>query len=181
MRATFLRILKTGLPTAGLLAGLGYLYAVIAGIYLDANVPPRPTGRPGTDGEQVTRALEIRLPVLMAGGGFALIAAGELLLSLWRPPAAGPAAPPNAIPASGLDPEVEKLLNQLLEQADAADARRSVPPNQIDQEPAAEEVAVAGQRGFIRPADLDRRRDPVAEADRPGQERTPLRHAAEVD
>ncbi len=147
MRATFLRILKSGLPTAVLLAGLGYLYAIVAGIYLDTTAPPRPTGLPGTDGERATQALEVRLPILMGGSGFALVAGCELLLSLWRRPDAGKtAAPPDAAPASGLDPEVEKLLNQLLEQADAADARRSVPPGQIDEEPAAEEVSVAGQR-----------------------------------
>lgn len=147
MRATFLRILKSGLPTAVLLGGLGYLYAAVAGIYLDANAPPRFTGQ-GTDGASVTHTLEIRLPLLMAGSGFALVAGCELLLSLWRRPAVRKpaAAEPAAVAESGLDPEVEKLLNQLLEQADAADARRSVPPDQVDQEPAAEEVAVAGQR-----------------------------------
>lgn len=139
MPTTLLRILKSGVPVALALAGLGYLYATIAGILVGS-----------TAGAEVDPDMRVRVPVVMAAWGFGLVAAGELLFGFGRRTAAAtPPAAPVEPGSGGLDPDVERLLNDLLAQADLArakDAAESVAPDQVDQEAVAEVVAVARDR-----------------------------------
>jgi hypothetical protein len=125
-----IRILRHGLPAAVILAVVGYLMAEVAGLWVAGNDPGRraaiertdlatqPTATPGPD---VATALRARLPFTMAAWGFGLVVVFELLLAFWRGGAAPPAPTP---PGPATDDEVEKLLNQLLQQAEAAEAAR---------------------------------------------------------
>lgn len=131
MPPTLIRILKNGLPAAAFLAFVGYLMAEVAGVWFDSQVPPPPVdpseGRfvPPT-GEDVSGTLRFRLPLAMGFWGFLLVAVFELVLRFWRGPnitrtkiperARGPLPPP--------EDDVEALLNQLLQQAEAAEAAR---------------------------------------------------------
>ncbi len=132
MRATILRILKNGIPTAIALALLGYMMGGLAGMWFESNQTPRTVN--GTHasnemagaGNDITQQLRARLPFTMAAWGFALVTVFELIALVWRGPHAvsqsSPIAKSTLNPTNDLDPEVEQLLNQLLEQADAARA-----------------------------------------------------------
>ena len=132
MRATILRILKNGIPTAVALALLGYMMGGLAGMWFESNQVPRTVNgnltanaMPGS-GNDITQQLRARLPFTMAAWGFALVTVFELIATVWRGPRAvsqsNPVAKSALNPTNDLDPEVEQLLNQLLEQADAARA-----------------------------------------------------------
>lgn len=134
MRLTLLRILKHGLPTAVLLALLGFLMAELATTWVASQ--PAPGGlqpRASVDSpanesttsvrpdQEALEALRYRLPLQMAAWGFGLVVLCELVLAFWRetkPPLAGPGLRPPT------DAEVEELLNQLLQQAEEAEAAR---------------------------------------------------------
>jgi hypothetical protein len=127
MHPILVRVLKSGIPVAVILAVFGYLMAEAAGMWLGGQgdsavrvtVGPTADGSPDAGGEDVTRALRRRLPFTLAAWGFALAAMFELVAGLVRrnrAPAAPKPVPPEA--------EAEKLLNQLLQQADAAEAAR---------------------------------------------------------
>ncbi len=140
MPTTLLRTLKSGVPVALALAGLGYLYATIVGILAGS-----------TAGVEADPDMQVRIPVTMAAWGFGLVAAGELVFGFGRRTvAAAPVVVPAEPGPGGLDPDVERLLNDLLAQADAARATDaaagSVPPDQVHQEALAEQVAVAADR-----------------------------------
>lgn len=132
MRATILRILKNGIPTAIALALLGYMMGGLAGMWFESNQVPRTVNGNLTanamtgSGNDITQQLRARLPVTMATWGFALVTVFELIAMAWRGPHAvsqsRPVAKSALNPTNDLDPEVEQLLNQLLEQADAARA-----------------------------------------------------------
>ena len=131
MRATIFRILRNGIFTAIALAILGYMMSEFAGMWLASTQTARTTmGNPTAtaheipgSGTNITQQLRSRLPVTMAAWGFALVAIFESIAAIWRgqqtfsPPSR--AAKSACTPTNDLDPEVEKLLNQLLEQADA--------------------------------------------------------------
>lgn len=108
------RLLKTVLP-AGLICGAaGYLYAVAAGAYVADE---------RDDGRTLRDALAWRVPFAMAfwGAGFTLVV--EFFRHLWAP--ASQATTPAAAPTPEAD--AEKLLLQLLEQAEEAERSRAVP------------------------------------------------------
>jgi hypothetical protein len=131
MPPTLSRILKSGLPSAAFLALVGFLMAEVAGIWFDAQVPPPPANpsegrlQPLT-GEDVSGSLRIHLPIAMAVWGFLLVAAFELVLRIWRGPVVEKKKIPERARGSLPPPEddVEALLNQLLQQAEAAEAAR---------------------------------------------------------
>ena len=137
MRATIFRILKNGVPTAIVLAVLGYMMGGFAGMWFDSNQIPRKVDGKltsnviGNSGNDITLQLRAQLPFTMAAWGFALVTVFELIALVWRGPHAAfqpsPVAKSVVSATSDLDPEVEKLLNQLLEQADAARTVEAAP------------------------------------------------------
>lgn len=132
MQLTLERILKHGLPTAALLALLGFLMAEVAATWIASQ--PAPALQPRASVEfpaneaaaprpdvEAARELRYQLPIQMAAWGFGLVVLCELVLAYWRgqkPPLAGPGLRPPT------DAEVEELLNQLLQQAEEAEAAR---------------------------------------------------------
>ena len=141
MRVTLTRILKYGLPTAALLALLGFLMAELAGTWVASQ--PAPTLQPRASVEspanesvmtvrpdaEAVEALRYKLPLQMAAWGFGLVVLCELVLAFWRgqkPPLPGPGLRPPT------DEEVEDLLNQLLQQAEEAEAARKAAATKSD-------------------------------------------------
>lgn len=108
------RVLKTVLPVGLICGAAGYLYAVAAGAYYATE---------RDDGSTLRDALAWRVPFAMAfwGAGFTLVV--EFFRHLWAPkkPDEKPAAAPNP------EADAEKLLLQLLEQAEEAERSRTVP------------------------------------------------------
>jgi hypothetical protein len=131
MHPILVRILKQGIPVALILAAVGFLMAEAAGIFFamqsggDSSVRVTVGDAPesANAGEDLTRTLQRRLPFTLAAWGFGLVVALELVLGLWR--GRKPTAPPGRAPAVPTEDETEKLLNQLLQQADAAEADRA--------------------------------------------------------
>lgn len=116
MRPYLLKLLKNGVPTAVVLAVVGYLFAQLAAMWYVSESG----GRANVGVQEMSETLQWRLPLTMAAWGFGLVALFEGVLSLWRTPAPTPsltAAPP------AVD-ETEQLLLQLLEEAEAAEAVR---------------------------------------------------------
>jgi hypothetical protein len=129
MHPILVRILKQGIPVALILAAVGFVLAEAAGMWFamqsggdstvrvtvgDATVPADPS----SGGNDLTRALRTRMPFTMAAWGFGIVAVIELLLGLWR--GRKPMAP--VVPA---EVEIEKLLQQHLQKAEAANADRA--------------------------------------------------------
>ena len=85
MRATILRILKNGIPTAIALALLGYMMGGLAGMWIESNQSPRTVNGNLTSnamtgsGNDITQQLRARLPFTMAAWGFALVTVFELI------------------------------------------------------------------------------------------------------
>jgi hypothetical protein len=103
------RILLHGGATAVILAGVGFLFAEMAGMWT-----ARGAERPGSaDGSvPVSATLRYRVPLMMAFWGFAFVAVSEFVLHRLRRHA--PAKPPEPPPD-----DAERLLNELLAQAEA--------------------------------------------------------------
>jgi hypothetical protein len=115
MRPVLLRILKRGLPTAAILAVLGTVMADLAGMWVSSQSP--------ATGDDFAQTLRYRMPLAMAAWGFALVAIFEVALTVLR--GGKRTIPARRIPAVPTEDEVEQLLNQLLQQADAAEAARA--------------------------------------------------------
>jgi hypothetical protein len=107
MRGFLIRVAKTVVPAAALAAGGGYLFAQMAGQYV---------ATPRDDGEALRATLASRLPFTMAAWCGGMVLVFELFRSLW-----GQKPKPVESPR-GVD--AEQLLQQLLEQADAAEQAR---------------------------------------------------------
>ena len=110
MHPVLKRILLNGGVCAGLLALIGVVFMELSGVLALGG-----TARPGSAdlNPQLPDSLRYRVPLTMAGAGFLFVAACELVM--WRlrgnkPPAVKPAEP---------QPDAEKLLNELLAQAEA--------------------------------------------------------------
>ena len=115
MRRFWPRTLKTVRPVTLLCGAAGYLYAVAAGAYFATE---------RDDGSTLRDSLAWRLPFTMAvwGGGFTLLV--EFFRHLWAPKKADEKA---AATTSTPEADAEKLLLQLLEQAEEAERSRAVP------------------------------------------------------
>lgn len=116
------RIVTSGGLTAAILGLVGLLFAELASLWTAGN-----TGKPGSADLNPTLPPELkyRVPLTMAGGGFLFVAVCELLGYWFRKPkpAAAPAKP-------GAQDDAEKLLNELLAQAEAkmvAEGRNPAP------------------------------------------------------
>ena len=108
--------------TALVLAAIGVMFTQLASMWLASSAPPRAapvesSAPPPTD--PVDKAIRYRVPLTMAGFGFAFVVATELLVYAVR----GEKKPPAPPPASPQEDTAEKLLEELLKQADAALAR----------------------------------------------------------
>jgi len=113
MRRFWPRALKSVLPVTLLCGAAGYLYCVAAGAYFATE---------RDDGNGLRDFLAWRVPFTMAlwGGGFTLLV--EWFRYLWVPKKADekkPEAAPNP------EADAEKLLLQLLEQAEEAERSRT--------------------------------------------------------
>lgn len=105
------RILIHGALTAAALAGVGVMFAQMAGIWTSASA-----SRPGAAelNTSVTNSIRTNVPLMMAFWGFVFVAAVEGVR--WRLRGGAEAA---AKPAEPQHDDVEKLLNELLEQAES--------------------------------------------------------------
>jgi hypothetical protein len=131
MRTVLIRSLKSGLPTALILALLGIGYSQLSGIWLTAD-----TSKP--DDQQnlsdFTNWLQVRVAAGMAAWGFVIVFLGECFRALWLPESSKTATSSGSNPKVDADAEAERLLLQLLEEAEAAERqRRQSPP--LDQTP----------------------------------------------
>ena len=127
MHPILIRILKQGIPVALILAVIGYLMAEAAGMFFATqggdsavritvgNAPPSEDG-----GEDLTRALQRRLPFTLAAWGFGLITVFELVRGLLRGHQS--ATPSGSLPAVPTEDETEKLLNHRAEGSASAPA-----------------------------------------------------------
>jgi hypothetical protein len=86
------RIFWHGLLAAVPLALIGYLFAHMAGMWTAAQSPMRigplheeSVVAKNPDADAITQALQWKVPLTLATGGFLFVVLGELLLSLWRP------------------------------------------------------------------------------------------------
>jgi hypothetical protein len=117
MRPLLRRIAIHGALTAALLGVVGVVFAEVASIWLASSGTPRasggPTVLPDNSNDAVVASLRSRVPLFMAVWGFGFVAVGELALHLWR--SRKPAAPP----CPPQPDEAEKLLEELLAQAEA--------------------------------------------------------------
>jgi hypothetical protein len=141
MHPTLVRILKQGIPVAAVLALVGYVMAEAAGMWVggqaersSVRVTMDAPGAPDVSGEDLSRVLRTRLPFTLALWGFGIVVVFELVLSVWRGNRA--AKPVAAVPT---EDEVETLLNQLLRQAESAEAARAAQP-QTDTPPPADPI-----------------------------------------
>jgi hypothetical protein len=87
MRPVLQRIALQGGITALVLAVMGLLISELASIWLEA----APGGRSGAvavpsadANDSLSNTLRSRIPLMMAGWGFAFVAVGELVLYFWR-------------------------------------------------------------------------------------------------
>lgn len=132
MPPTLKRILWAGVPAAALLAGVGFVLAEAADLFVAANEPARaveaidgaapPADRP----PPVSVNLRRTLPLTMAAWGFGLVAAYEGLRRLLR----GAPKPPAAQKPAQTPADVDRLLNDLLvkAEADRAGPSTATPP-----------------------------------------------------
>ncbi len=127
MRAFLGKLLTTGVPVAVMSGVLGYVVASFAGSYADAYAA-QIRGNTDTPSER----MKVRVPPLMAGMSFAAVVILEGLPALLRRGRATPGAAPTpanrVASASGMDAEVEALLNQILAQTESENSTQSPPP-----------------------------------------------------
>lgn len=122
MRTTLIRIAKHGGLVAAGLWIFGILFGQLAGLWVDSQAPVRNgpvlTGEPvdpgsKSEGELFAEGIRWRVPFAMAGWGFLLVAAFELLAGIWRRP---------EVPLTPVDPHranaEEEMIQQLLREAD---------------------------------------------------------------
>lgn len=125
VRPLLIRILKNGLLTAVLLAALGYALAEFATAVLGTQTTPRSTADlPAVSADDLTIGLKGRMPLTLAAWGFGLVAVIEVLRHLLR----GGKRALAAKPAAAVVDETAKLLNELLEKADAERQRAAACP-----------------------------------------------------
>src|SRR5687767_219600 len=110
MHPVLKRILLNGAFTAAILALVGVLFAELAGMWVVGSARP---GAPNLN-PPLEASLRYRVPLTMAGAGFLFVALSELLL--W---AVRGEKKPLTKSAEVQPDEAEKLLNELLAQAEA--------------------------------------------------------------
>jgi hypothetical protein len=113
MRDFSLRLLKTVLPTALVLAVCGYMLALGFGIYVTDS---------RYSGEQLRSTLAWRLPFTLAAWGSGIMFLYELFRSAWgKKPVE---KKPEFVATRRNEVDAEQLLNQMLDAADTAELQR---------------------------------------------------------
>jgi hypothetical protein len=128
------RILLHGVLTAGLLALIGAGFAQLATIWMAGHEP-----RPGAEvtevaNDPVSEKLTYRVPAMMALWGFLFVLVGELLI--WR--IRGKREAIQASKEANPQDDAEKLLNDLLAQAEAKMAAEAEENKSKDPQPPTE-------------------------------------------
>ncbi len=77
------RILIHGLLAAVPLALIGYVLALLAGLWASSQSALRSGPAVAASGDEVTAAFVWKLPLFLAIGGFAFVAIGEVIRTLW--------------------------------------------------------------------------------------------------
>ena len=113
MREISLRVLKSVVATVLLLAACGYGFAVAARAYVATD---------RDSGEGIEQALAWRLPFTLAAWGGGMVLVYELFRTLWGPKPSSAGTATGGATSPVLD--AEQLLQQLLDQADAAEKLR---------------------------------------------------------
>ena len=116
MHPVLKRILLNGGFAAGILALVGVLFAQLAGMWVVGSARP---GAPDLN-PPLEDSLRYRVPLTMAAAGFLFVALSELVL--W---AVRGEKKPLTKPAERQPDEAEKLLNELLAQAEARMAQEA--------------------------------------------------------
>jgi hypothetical protein len=116
MHPVLKRILLNGGFAAGILALVGVLFAELAGMWVAGSARPGATDL----NPPLNEALRYRIPLTMAAAGFLFVALSELLLWYVR----GEKKPLTKTAERQPD-EAEKLLNELLAQAEAKMAQEA--------------------------------------------------------
>jgi hypothetical protein len=114
MRLFVRKMLRGGVPLALVAAAVGYGLASFVGGLADAQVARRPDS--GTPPSQV---MKVRLPLAMALGSVGLLALLEAPAAFLRSRRRGVEPPAPVRTPTGLDSEVEALLNRIQEQTTA--------------------------------------------------------------
>jgi hypothetical protein len=117
------RILINGGLTAVVLGGLGFLFSQFAGMWATSEV------KPGGENPNaiLTESIRVKVPLMMAFWGFVFVVVAELLK--WRlrgKPAVAKVTEPQ--------PDAEKLLNELLAQAESKMALEAASKQPEDRE-----------------------------------------------
>ncbi|AMV28469.1 hypothetical protein VT84_28955 [Gemmata sp. SH-PL17] len=114
MHPVLRRILLHGGLTAGTLALIGMMFAELAGLWLTGSA----TRSSADPDEEINTSLRSRIPFTMALWGFGFVAVSELVI--WRVRGNRPATSQQTGPQTEQSQdEAEKLLNELLAQAEA--------------------------------------------------------------
>jgi hypothetical protein len=112
MSPLYRRIAIHGALTAIILAILGFMFVELAGMWLQSNAPVRGgDGEMFVDDKPVVETMRARVPFLMALWGFVFVVIGEIVMHIRR-------GEPKPVPV--VQDEGEKLLEELLQQAEAA-------------------------------------------------------------
>ena len=125
MRPFAVKVLTTGVPTALAAALIGYGLACFLGGFADSTA--------GVSDESPSARMKVRMPLVLGGTSFAVLVALEGVSALVKRPAPSP-PPASAVTASGLDAEVEALLNTILAQTPSTDTVRA-PARGADRRP----------------------------------------------
>ncbi|MDY3563524.1 hypothetical protein R5W23_005136 [Gemmata sp. JC673] len=126
MHPVLRRVLLHGGLTALILAVMGALLAELATLWLSGHATR--SADPVAE-QQVGAALRTRLPLMLAAWGFAFVLVGELII--WRIRGSRPAAPEPPNPQD----DAEKLLNELLAQAESRMAAEAGEPGSEGKRP----------------------------------------------
>ena len=116
MERVLKRIALHGLLTALALGAIGALFTQLAAFWLASAAPARVTPVDSPAADPVDKAIRYRVPLTMAAWGFAFVVVSELLVFAVRGEKKPAAQPPK-------DDTAEKLLEELLSQADIALAK----------------------------------------------------------
>ena len=121
MRTTLIRILKNGGLVAGVLLIIGAMFGQIAGMWVASQTPARVglvqesgNAERVSNGDSLATSLHWKMPLAMAGWGFALVAGFELVTSILRQP--------KTVTASIAKPtadDAEEMVQQFLKDAEA--------------------------------------------------------------
>ena len=124
MRISVPKLLRTVALVAVTSAAFGYGLACLAGPFADAQAALL-RGNTNVPSER----MRVRMPLALAATSVAVVVAFEAMAALLRRNDAAPATPkPRVATASGMDAEVEALLNGILAQTEADRLAQTPPP-----------------------------------------------------